>query len=335
MVNRKWQIVISMYQYDFHTYSVRRKRSLKKVFVSVVLLSFLGILFWGSVNFFSQETRDDKNVVSPIGSEVTSLLGALTKNKTNELETVVQNALGDTPGTYGISIHNLKTNESYAVNDHRVFTSASLYKLWVMATVFEQIEKGTLSEDTPLHGDISSLNKKFGIASESAELTEGEVDFTVASALNQMITISHNYAAMLLTERVRLSNVKVFLETHGLRESKVGTDTDLPSTTAADTALFFEKLVKGELANKEHTQEMLTLLKAQRLNGKLPKYLPTDTVIAHKTGELYLFTHDAGIVYTPQGNYVIAILSETPNPQVAEEKIATISKAVYEYMTTR
>lgn len=325
-----------MYEYDFHTYSVRRKRrSFKKAFMSILFVSFLGILFWGSVNFFSRETNDKKDVVSPVGSEVTSLLGVFTKKRTNELEPLVQKALGDTSGVYGISIHDLQTDESYSLNAHRSFTSASLYKLWVMATVFEQIEKGELTENTPLHGNISALNEKFGIASDSAEMTEGEVDFTVASALNQMITISHNYAAMLLTERVQLSNVKAFLETHGLRESKVGTATSLPQTTAADVSLFFEKLLNGELANKEHTQEMLTLLKSQRLNGKLPKYLPEDTVIAHKTGELYLFTHDAGIVYTPQGNYIIAILSETPDPQVAVEKIATISKIVYEYMTTR
>lgn len=325
-----------MYEYDFHTYSVRRKRrSFTKIFISVLFIFFFCILFWGSVNFFSRETNDRKSVVSPIGSEVTSLLGIFTKKQTNELEALVQRELGSTPGTYGISIHDLQTNKSYARNAHRRFTSASLYKLWVMATVFEEIEKGKLTENIPLHGDISALNEKFGIASDAAELTEGEVDFTVLSALNKMITISHNYAALLLTERVTLHSVQTFLEKHGFRESQVGTATSLPRTTAADISRFFEKLLAGELANKEHTQEMLALLKAQRLQSKLPKYLPEGTVIAHKTGELYLFTHDAGIVYTPEGEYIIVVLSETPDPQIAEEKIATISKAVYEYMISR
>jgi beta-lactamase class A len=90
-------------------------------------------------------------------------------------------------------------------------------------------------------------------------------------------------------------------------------------------------LQKGELANAENTQKMLEFLKKQQLNDKIPADLPNNIVIAHKTGELGLFSHDAGIVYTPKGDYIIAVLSKSDTPAAAEKRIADVSKAVYDY----
>lgn len=248
----------------------------------------------------------------------------------DSLEQAVEGALVETTGTYGVVIKNLKTGESYSSNEHRQFTSASLYKLWVMAAVFGQIQNGQLDENETLSEDVAVLNQKFDIASESAELTEGTVTLTVKDALEEMITLSDNYAALLLSERIRLSSVSNFLAENDFHESTLG---EPPITTASDIALFFEKLYQGELADTENTQKMLDLLKRQTLNNKLPKYLPAEVAMAHKTGEIEVFTHDAGIVYTNNGDYIIVVLSESDSPPDAEERIAGVSKAVYEYFT--
>lgn len=243
------------------------------------------------------------------------------------LKEVMGAALKDTQGTWGIVIKNLKTGESYLQNGYTVFEAASLYKLWVMATVFNQIEKGKLSEEEVVKGDVAKLNEKFNIASESAELLEGEFSFSVKSALQQMITISHNYAALLLTERVKSSEVANFLKNHKLNDSSFASP---PKTTALEVAVFLEKLYKGELGNEENTQKMLDLMKAQQLNEGLPKFLP-DVTIAHKTGDLGWFKHDAGIVFSDSGPFIIVVMSESNSPKGAQEKIAKIAKAVYEY----
>src|SRR5690606_32834590 len=169
----------------------------------------------------------------------------------------------------------------------------------------------------------------FDIASESAELTEGGFDMTVADALREMITVSHNYAAYMLTIKIKTSNVKSFLETHGFKHSSVGPE---PKSTASDIALFFEKLYRGELGTPEHTQKMLDLLAEQKLNDRIPKYLPKDVTVMHKTGELNRVKHDAGIVSTPTGDYLIVLMSDSSNQHQAAERLANISKNVYEYM---
>ncbi len=296
-----------------------QKRKRKLPVLLIFLLFITSIFVYG---IFNQLLK--KELINP-------LLGIEAETSLNRL---IQYSLTGTKGTYGITIKNLKTGETYSYNDHRVFDTGSLYKLWVMAETVKQIEEGILTEELSLEGNIADLNKKFNIDSASAELTTGSVNMTVTSAINQMITISHNYAALLLTEKIKLSTVAKFLKENGFEESSVGVSGETPKSTSADISLFLEKLYKGELASKENTEKMINILKKQQLNGGLPKYLPAG-VVAHKTGDLGWFKHDAGIIFTQKGDYIISILSESDSPLGAQEKIALISKAAYEYFTKK
>jgi beta-lactamase class A len=247
------------------------------------------------------------------------------------LKDAVDASLSGSKGTYAVAIVNLETGESYSINEHKVFGSASLYKLWVMGTAYEEIQQGKLDPNEVLSDSVEDLNAEFNIATDEAELTEGTETFTVNDALTQMITISHNYAAMLLTRRLGAAQIVEYMKREGFNESTLGSFNGQPSTTAHDAELFFEKLYHGELANKKYTDEMMTLLKNQQLNGKIPENLPENTVIAHKTGELNDYSHDAGIVFLPENDYIIVVLSQSDYPPGAVERIAQISKAVYTY----
>ena len=116
-----------------------------------------------------------------------------------------------------------------------------------MAAAIDQIGNGKLKGDEELSGDIKVLNDKFNISSESAELTEGAITLTVNQALQQMITISHNYASLLLIEKIKLSSVKAFLEREGFNESTVGADGSFPTSTPSDIALFLRNYIKENL----------------------------------------------------------------------------------------
>lgn len=267
---------------------------------------------------------------SPIGD---SKFKPLERTNSRLLGEVIQSSLTGTHGEYGILVQNLKTKEFYTTNEHTRFYSASLYKLWVMLTVFEQINSGVLSKDTALSQDVAVLNKKFNIGSESAEQTEGTIKISVDEALKKMIVISDNYSALLLTEKVKLPAIASVLKKNGFLESELGKNDKPPTTTPYDIGLFFEKLYNGQLADKKTTDEMITLLKAQRLNDKIPKYLPNDIIVAHKTGELNEYSHDAGIIYTPEYDYILIVLTKSDDREAAEIRIANISQGVYGYFS--
>lgn len=231
-----------------------------------------------------------------------------------DLKKVADDALYKADGRYGIAIKNLKTGEAYFLHGKDKFDSGSLYKLKLMVLVFEQIKDGKLSEDDTLSADIGKLNKFFEIPEEDQELKTGIIDFTVKTALEQMITISHNYAALALTKKTEAKNLA-------------------EPITAEEIAAFFEDLYKGRIISEEYSKKMLELLSRQKINDRIPKLLPEGTIVAHKTADLGSFEHDGGIVFTPKGDYIIVALSESNIPDNAGRKIAELSRDVYEYFT--
>jgi beta-lactamase class A len=327
-------------------FQVKRQRKKRKKCIKILLFTF--ITFIGTISLFlifnqfiKNRVNDSTEMTSPFTASVSSspevspIAAESIHAEPNSLKDLVDDALEGTKGTYGIAITNLKTGEAYYAHEHKIFETGSLYKLWIMATVYKQIQNGQLQEDQVLSEDVDTLNEKFYIASDSAEQTEGTITFTVHDALSQMITISDNYAALLLTEKIRLSSVATFLKENGFTESLVGTTGGSPTATPYDIALFFEKLYKEKLANQEYTNEMINLLKDQQLNDGLPKYLPDTSQIANKTGEIDFFKHDAGIVFTDKGDYIIVVMSESDFPLGAQERIALVSKGVFDYFTNK
>lgn len=318
-----------MYYGFMNDYALRRSTGAPKkrrVILFFLLLFIISFCVWSTVlNQFEKKTNS-----SPLLNPM-ALATPTPMPQDNALGNVIQQSLTGTQGSYGIVVQNLTSGDGYNLHEYTVYKSGSLYKLWVMGAVYKKIQDGSLKKSTVISESYTQLNKLFNIDPDYAEKTDGTLTLTVADALNQMITISDNYAALLLTEKVQLSNVATFLKENGLAQSQVGTSGNDPTTTAYDVAIFLNRLYNGHLANAAYTQEMLTLLKQQRLNSKLPKYLPDSVVVAHKTGELDSYTHDAGIVYATSGNYIIVVLSNTTDTDAAAERISQVSKDVFNY----
>ncbi|MBI2611785.1 serine hydrolase [Candidatus Gottesmanbacteria bacterium] len=284
-------------------------------------------LVFGGYTFLFANNKSQK-LVSPLPES-----GILIKKSTNlksisevQISIAVEDALIGTKGIYGVVIKDLKTGETFTQNENRIFEAASLYKLWIMAETVKRLEEESLKHEQVLSGDIKDLNERFDIATEAAELQEGTVSMTVKEALDEMISISHNYAALLLSAKIRLSNVSKFLKNEGFTASKLG---EPPVTNALETAQFLEKIYQKNLVSQKASEQMMNLLKKQEKNNKIPKYLPENVTIAHKTGEIGAFSHDAGIVFLEDRDYLIVILSESNDPRGAEERIAKISKNLY------
>lgn len=282
-------------------------------------LTFLVFVFLALVFISARFIRPDNKLISPFPFQFFP---------TSNLKLIAESSFNDLDGKYAVYVQNLKTKESLKINADQAFGSASLYKLWVMAIIFDKVAKGELKESESIEGDIEGINKKYGISKEDAELTEGYLQYSIKSAIEQMITISHNYAALLLLGESSNSEVNQFIKDLGLKNSMM---TVPPQTTASDIALFYERLYKGEVVNSEYSQKMIEVLKKQKLNDRLAKELPERVEFAHKTGNLDLVENDAGIIYSPKGDYIIVVLTESKKPLDARDKMAEFSKAVYEY----
>lgn len=319
-----------------YQYQERTRRHRRSSFVGSIVKIFSFFLIVAALfttTLFLLKSLKAQSAAQVLGEIVSPIADEIAKSTVNNdaLTAVVKKSLEGSTGRYAVAIKNLETGEEYYQNKHLVYEAASLYKLWIMLTTFDQISTNKFSEDEVMKSRVEELNKKFDIASEAAELKDGEVEMTVGDALNRMITASHNYAALLLSAKVRLSNVNNQLIKYNLSESTLNP----PKTTAYDVMKYYELLYNGELIDEEYSRKMLNLLADQQLNDRIPKYLPQGVTIAHKTGEIGGFKHDAGIVYTPKGNYIIVILSRSEDPRGAAERQAQLSRDVYTYFQSK
>lgn len=316
-------ITVLLYQRILFSHLLPLTKLLLISFITFILMLLAFIKVQGA-----EEGTLESTILTPLAAPIEKSIETY-KNitRSRELEQIVNDSIKDEDGTYAVVVKNLKTGENYSLNETRKFDSASLYKLWTMGTVYQQIEDGKLTKDKPLSMSIEELNRIFDLG-EDAEQTEGTISRTVGEAVEQMITISHNYSALLLTYTVKNASVKKFLLDNHLTASNTGSP---PRTTAKDTADYYEKLYKSELVSESASKDMLEVLKRQQLNDRIPKYLPEKTVVAHKTGELGAVKHDAGIVFSPNGDYILVLLSETSSQANAAEVEAKLSQKIWEY----
>jgi hypothetical protein len=209
---------------------------------------------------------------------------------------------------FGIVVTDLDTGVTSAIGADDAFRSASLYKLYVADLVYQDVAAGVLSLDQ-----------------EAGNGTGRSVE----SCLDLMITISDNACGIALGSLVGWSARDGDLAAQGF------TGTDLrdgdQTTTAGDVAHLFEQLANRTLLDPDGTAAFLGLLADQQVNDRLPVGLDLDVAsIAHKTGNLDGFVHDAGVVTTPDRRYVIAVLSGPWSSEgLAPPVFAALSAAVY------
>lgn len=239
------------------------------------------------------------SILSPLSS-VGAVAQAAEKIISSPLADIAEKYLINDSETYGVYIKNLKTGETYGYNQNLKFETASLYKLWIMGTIFEKISKGELSNSPTNQG-----------------------------AIEKMITLSDNDTATLLIKETGKSSIDNFLSEYGFLSSSFE---NTPTSTPEDIGLYFDRLYKGEIVSPTYSLKMIDILKRQKINDRLPKYLPGEVTVAHKTGELDQYKNDAGIVFTNKGDYIIVVMSKTNDPYIAAEKIAKYSEAVYNHL---
>ena len=84
----------------------------------------------------------------------------------------------------------------------------------------------------------------------------------------------------------------------------------LGRTTAREISRLLEQLQRGELGNRESTQQMMRILRQQLYASRLPQRIRFRAGIAHKTGDWPpLLGNDVGIVFSETGPIVMAVFT--------------------------
>ena len=240
-------------------------------------------------------------------------------------------------GVVGVTITDLKTDESFSVNGDIVFTQASAIKLPVLVELFRQVEEGrySLNEVVTLRPD--DIVPGSGVLQQ---LTPGSVRMTLGDVATLMVTVSDNTATNMIIDRVGMDNVNATMSGLGLSHTKLQRkmmDTEAwisdreNLSTPNEQAQLLELIYRGDvlsLASRKEILHILTIPKSSRIRS----LLPPGTRVAHKTGTVSGVVVDVGIVYLEERPFIVAAMANwLLDGAEAELAISEIALAAYQY----
>jgi beta-lactamase class A len=257
-----------------------------------------------------------------------------------DLRTRVEQAVAASRARIGVAIRHIESGEEVMIDADTPVPLASVVKIPVLVEAFRQMGEGrfTLEDRWPLEPDHKALGS--GILTQF----DDGLQPTVKDLLTLMIIISDNTATDILIQRLGVDSIDATMHRLGLSQTHVARmlseifEDMLPSadpnqdryalarweaehgvrrdgfsyslgadnnvSTPREMTRLVEMIFNGEILDREACDAMLAILLKQQLNDRLPRFLPSGTPIAHKTGTFSGVRNDSGIIYVNEHSHV-------------------------------
>jgi len=262
------------------------------------------------------------------------------------LETRVRKLIEASGAEVAVAMRTLDGRSELFIDPDRTFHAASTMKVPIMIELFRQAEAGTLrlDERLPIRNEFHSIvdgsvyQLSVGDDSDTDVYAQIGKTMTLRDLCEAMITVSSNFAANLLIERVGADNVRktvTLLGANGMVvlrgvEDQKAFDKGLNNeTTARALEVLMLKIAQGKAVSPKADAEMAAILKRQKFHDAIPAGLPAGTAVAHKTGNITKIHHDAAIVYGPRPYVLVVLVRGIAEQKVSGPLIASISREIW------
>lgn len=203
------------------------------------------------------------------------------------LSAVMKNYADTHAGTYGVKMIELsgaRRNAEY--NSTTQFTTASTYKLFVAYSTLLRIERGEWHWTDQIHGGRNA-----------------------SKCFDDMIKLSDNECAIAFLKKIDYRPITNEAHAIGATSTSFLGSNGIKST-AKDEALLLSLLYSGQILSQQSSRDKwINAMKQNVYRQGIPTGIP-GVVVADKVGFLYGLLHDAAIVYSPKGAYVLVILTD-------------------------
>jgi beta-lactamase class A len=266
----------------------------------------------------------------PSGATITSPLPPSVTVDATPLRVAIPQLTGTFDGTASIVIAFPGVAEPlYAAGADTPYIAASLYKLAVLLRVEGLVERRALSYDDTI--TIEDVDVTVDGSNEPAGTT-----LTIDEALEEMITYSDNGSALALLRVYGAPATNAALAAAGIKGFHIAENSDQDHmVTARALGTYFDLLATRRLISPAASDRMLARLARQTINDRLPRDLPTDVTVAHKTGDLVGLIHDAGVIQAPDGPRIAVVLTSGGSDGAARDLIAKVGATVYSAVLAR
>lgn len=245
--------------------------------------------------------------------------GSISETEMDDLQTQIDDYIAKTDYKWCVVAENATTGAQICstqnVELETPMISASIIKLFIMGAVYEKIESGKIPEE-----DVSEKLTDMITISDNASANELTALLGKGDATSGMAVVN-DFAESIGCTGTTMN--RLMLVENGLQNY----------TTAKDCALFLRLVYNKNCVSENCSEKMLALLSDQMRKNKIPAALPKGVKSANKTGELASLSEcDAAIVFTPNCDYILCVMTEPVNNSAAIPAIQDVSKMVYNAM---
>jgi len=272
------------------------------------------------------------------------------------LQSSIERIARSVNATWGIYVKSLDTGEEIAIDADRQMETMSTIKIPLMVEALEQIKAGKFK-----------LTDKYTFVQADSQPGTGTIQrldpgavMTVKDLITMMIIVSDNTATEVLYRMVGGPDaVNRRMDTLGLRKTRA---LNVPSkwfpalrgapsteqfyrdgkspfgmSTAREMGTLLEMMERGTLVDKESSDLMLRIMRAQLYRTRIPRYV-TGYTIPHKTGDFLPYVGDDVGMLEAQGRTIVLTIftgNHFGSGEMLENAIGLVARDVADYFSYR
>ncbi len=220
-------------------------------------------------------------------------------------------------GDIGVFAKNLKDGKTISINADTIFPTASMVKIPILLGVMDKLNTGELTYHQSLTYRDSLLYAGVDILGSYKD-TE-KVD--LSKVLMLMLTTSDNTASLWLQSFAgKGTRINEILDSLGFKSTRVNSRTPgrendrtmygWAQTTPKEMAMIMEKIIRGEVINKERSAQMLRLLGRNYWDEQAISQIPPDVFVASKNGAVNQSRSEVLFVNGKGARYIFCICTK-------------------------
>src|SRR6476660_6715128 len=199
------------------------------------------------------------------------------------LESQLRGLIASSGAEVAVAFQTLDGRTQVLIDQDKVFHAASTMKVPVMIELFRQARTGKVSLDDPLvirnefHSIVDGSTYQLSEGDDSDKEVYAAVGktMTLRQLCELMITVSSNFAANLLIEKLGVENVRHTVTRlgadgmqvlRGVEDQKAFDKGKNNTTTARGLMTLFEKIAAGRAVDAQSDAAMVEILKRQTFN---------------------------------------------------------------------
>lgn len=271
---------------------------------------------------------------------------------TDSLRTQIAEYCNNYRATVGVSAIFIEDSDSLSINGNKMIPMLSVYKLPIAMCVLNNVDKGLLTLQTPVHITPEDMHKNTWSPLRDV-LRNTDTSLSLTDIIKYTLIQSDNNCSDILLKTIGgVKTVQTYLKE--ISQPSIEVNNSEWEIFQSPNLIYSNRATPNDvvsLLNKLYTQKLFsdscfnflweTLSDCTTGNNRIKGKLPKEIVVAHKTGTSFTTNegvtpviNDVGIITLPNGKHIaLAIfVSESKENRATNEKIiADIAELIYQY----